>query len=233
MTTALIFARMDSHRLPGKALMDIAGMPMLDRVVDRVRRAQTIGDMIIATSERDIDDPLAERAHALGVEVFRGLADDVTGRALACCTERGLQAFVRISGDSPFIAHEAIDGVCALFDAEQPDQATNVYPRSFPAGCSAEVIRVGALASAAPKMDAADREHVTTYFYRNGNAFRIANLVSGVAYGNIRLTVDTREELSQARWIMAQAGPAPETLALDDVVALANGFQATVQKAGQ
>ena len=231
MTVALIFARMDSRRLPGKALADLGGRPLLDRVVDRVARAQAVRGMIVATSDRLVDDPIAARARALGVDLFRGSAKDVAGRALACCAARGLDAFLRISGDSPFVAPEVIDGVCALFDAEAPDLATNVHPRSFPPGCSAEAIRVEALVRAAPEMDDDDREHVTTRFYRDAASFRIANLLSDVPYDGVRLTVDTEEELARARWIVAQVGPAPETRALGEIAALARAFDGTWRKA--
>jgi spore coat polysaccharide biosynthesis protein SpsF len=226
LTVALVFARMDSQRLPGKALADLGGRPLLDRVVDRVARARAVSGIVVATSDRPVDDPIAARATALGVEIFRGSADDVAQRALSCCTSRGIDAFLRISGDSPFLAPEAIDGVATLFAAEAPDIATNVHPRTFPPGCSAELIRVGALARALPAMAAADREHVTPYFYRNADLFRIANLRSDVAYDGVRLTVDTADELARARWVVAETGLAPETRSLGDIVALVRAFDA-------
>ena len=231
MTTALIFARMDSRRLPGKALADIGGKPLLGRVIDRVKRARRVADIVVATSDRPVDDPIAAHALALGVALFRGAAEDVAGRALACCAAHGVDAFVRISGDSPFIAPEVIDRVVALFEREAPDIATNVHPRSFPPGCSAEAIRADALARAHPAMDVADREHVTSWFYRNAAACRIANLAADRAYDGVRLTVDTAEELARARWMIDAAGPLPELLALDDILALARASDAALQKA--
>lgn len=224
MTPALVFARMDSQRLPGKVLADLGGKPMLDRVVDRVSLAARIGTIVIATTDRPVDDPVAERASFLGVGLFRGATEDVVGRALACAAAWNLDAVLRISGDSPFVAPEVIDSVSALYEAERPDVATNVHPRSYPPGCSAEMISVEILAREAGNMSVQDREHVTTYFYRNADHFRIANLKAESPFSGIRLTVDTEEELSQARWMVAQAGGAPERLGLEELVALASTY---------
>ena len=59
MTAIIVFARMDSVRLPGKALADLCGRPMLGRVLDRVRRAKRGGRIVVATSERKSDDEIA------------------------------------------------------------------------------------------------------------------------------------------------------------------------------
>lgn len=224
--TALVFARMDSRRLPGKALIDLGGKPMLDRVIDRVSKAAQVGRIVVATSDRPVDDPIAAHAEAAGVTVSRGQAEDVVGRALACARALGLDVFIRISGDSPFLPPEVIDEVCELYDAADPDLATNVHPRSFPAGCSVEVLRVATLAEWAPRMDAADREHVTTCFYRASHAVRIVNLrLCRTDLASMRLTVDDNAELRQARWIVAAAGRAPEELPLGEIVALARSYE--------
>ena len=55
---AIIQARMGSSRLPGKVLLDLAGEPMLARVVNRVRRAQSLDEVVIATTTETADDPL-------------------------------------------------------------------------------------------------------------------------------------------------------------------------------
>ena len=57
---ALIQARMASTRLPGKVLADLAGWPMLARVVDRTTRAHTLDQVVVATSSDPEDDKIQD-----------------------------------------------------------------------------------------------------------------------------------------------------------------------------
>ena len=61
-TIAIVQARMESTRVPGKILMDLAGEPMLVRCMNRVRRASLVDDVLVATTDRSADDMVA--AHA-------------------------------------------------------------------------------------------------------------------------------------------------------------------------
>lgn len=221
---AVVFARMDSRRLPGKALLPLAGRPLLARVLDRVRRARF--PVIVATSDRTLDDPIAALAAEEGVACFRGDAEDVAGRALACTDAHGLDALIRISGDSPFIDPTLIETVADLFVSKPgTEMATNVHPRSFPPGESVEVIARAALARiAAETNDSADREHVTRYAYTHPDRFRLVNHAASAKYGGLSLTVDTPEDLERAKWMLAAGADAGAPLAA--VAAIARRYQA-------
>lgn len=56
---ASIEARMNASRLPGKVLMDIGGRAALGRMLDRVRKCQTLDGIVIATTDRPADDAIA------------------------------------------------------------------------------------------------------------------------------------------------------------------------------
>jgi spore coat polysaccharide biosynthesis protein SpsF len=225
MTAIVVFARMDSARLPGKVLADLCGRPLLGRVLDRVRRAQRCRRIVVATSARQADDVIADFAVAESVELFRGHDADVASRALDCCEDLGLDAFVRISGDSPFIPPELIDQGLEIAKTVNADLVTNVFPRSYPAGASVEVVSVGALRRAYARMAPDEREHVTAMFYRTPNDWRIVNFAAP-APAEVRLTVDTEAELAIARALTAQLLPKPETASLQDVIVLRRSLQA-------
>src|SRR5215510_1099701 len=74
--SAIIQARMGSTRLPGKVLMDLGGQSTLARVVSRLRRAQLINDVIVATSDLPADDAIVKECPRLGVACFRGSESD-------------------------------------------------------------------------------------------------------------------------------------------------------------
>ena len=217
---------MDSARLPGKALQPIAGRALLGRVIDRVRRARDGGGVTVATSERGIDDPIAAFAAAEEVQVFRGAADDVAGRALACAEAFGLARLVRISGDSPFVDPVLIDALMAMAVDEDADLATNVFPRSFPVGASVEVVTCDALQRvAASSADTADREHVTRYMYQHPGDFRIRNLSApDDRYRGVSLGVDEPGDVEKAAWMIGRLGGPAAEATLDELAALARAW---------
>lgn len=222
-TGVIALARMSSRRLPGKALLALDGQPLLRRVLERLGRVRETRLIILATSTDTDDDRLAELAEAAGVAVYRGSLTDVAGRFLGAMEASRLDRAVRISGDSPFIDPGLIDTMTVLAHSDvgrDADLVTNVAPRSFPAGCSVEIIRRTALARACAEMtDASDREHVTSYFYRHPTRFRVVNHGAGDdRYRDVVLTVDDASDLERldrlARVLGAEAASADlETVA--------------------
>jgi spore coat polysaccharide biosynthesis protein SpsF len=227
MTTGLIvFSRFDSRRLPGKVLRPIGGRPMLGRVLDRVRQVQRADQVVVATSDRDVDDPIDAFASAEGIAVFRGAADDVLGRCLDCAEAFSFERIVRISGDSPFMDPGVIDHLLAVAqDRSGTEVITNLFPRSFPAGISVEVLTRNVLERLASlATDDPDREHVTTYVYRHPDKFLIRNLTSDPAYPSVKLVVDDQDDLQRAEWIVGRIQGPPEAASLETIVALARAW---------
>ena len=201
---------MDSSRLPGKALMDIGGRPLLGHVIDRVRRVRDRASrgfpVVVATSDHRKDDPVADFARAEGVAVFRGAAEDVAKRCVDCAEAFGFDDLARISGDSPFIdAH-----LMALMIAERQrrgvDIATNVLPRSCPAGNAMEIVTTEAMRRVLSRtQDPEDREHVTRYIYGHPEEFTIwSHHEPPEAFAGVRVVVDAPEDLERARWIVSR-----------------------------
>ena len=204
----VIFARLDSLRLPGKVLKPLAGTPMLDWTLQRSRASGL--PVMLATSDRAVDDPIAEFAEAARLDLFRGDGADVLGRALAAARAFGLDTLIRISADSPFIDPDLIAAVARVHDREKPDLTTNVFPRSFPPGISAEAVPLTTLERLdAEVSDIARREHVTLHAYENPDAYRIVNVAAnGTDYAEdghaaLHLAVDRPEDFDRAEWIAA------------------------------
>lgn len=224
----IIFARLDSRRLPGKALREIAGRALLGHVLDRARRVPGGYPIVVATSTRALDDPIEGFAREEGAEVFRGATEDVAGRALACAEDHGFERFARITGDSPFFDPDLANRLVALSVDKNLDLATNVFPRSFPVGASVEVIATAALRRMVAATSLPDeREHLTRHFYRHPGRFRIENVSAGDSRNQgVRLAVDTEEDLARSEWMMGQAEMPASALPFEDLVALARAWQA-------
>jgi len=207
MTTGIVIvARLDSSRLPGKVLMPLAGVPMLDWTIRRCHA--TDAPVTLATTDRALDDPIADFAAAENLSVFRGPTNDDLGRALAAARSFGLDTLVRVSGDSPFIDPSVITAVIQVHERERPDLTTNVFPRTFPPGISAEAVPLATLERLNAEVpEDRYREHVTLYAYETPDAFRIVNVpASGADYtekghADLHLAVDTPTDFTRAEWI--------------------------------
>ncbi len=234
-TGALVLARFDSRRLPGKALAPLGDRPLLAHVLARVAAARSPQLLVLATSDREVDSPITTLGGLLGVPVFRGQADDVLRRCIECADAFGLSHVVRISGDSPFIDPVLIDRAVAANDAGGAEMVTNVFPRSFPPGDSVEVVATETLRRVLGETtDAEDREHVTRFIYAHPDRFSIVNLAAPAGlYAGVNLTVDTPADLAMARWIVARYDGPPETMAFDRIVEIARAWQADQEEAAR
>ena len=207
-TGVIVFSRFGSSRLPGKALKVISGKTLIDRVVDRVLKVNGQPMVVVAATENCADDGLVEHLERRGINVFRGPSEDVAARAGLCADCYNLDQFVRISGDSPFIEPRLIDIGLERLYSEEVDLVTNVFPRTFPAGVSVEIIRTKAFKRVLEHAkDPYDREHITSYFYKNPGKFRIINFLSpDRSLGEINLAVDTIDDLKRACWMIETFG---------------------------
>lgn len=195
-TTAIIQARMSSSRLPGKVLLDIAGKPMLSQVVERTRRAQTIDQVIVATTTDPGDDPVEALCQEQGYDYYRGGLHDVLDRYYQAARLFEAALIVRITADCPVIDPGLIDQTVNAFMGSSAardqragrrspygslpyDFAANRLPppwgRTYPIGLDTEVCTFQALERAWRETDLPHhREHVMPYFYDDipGDAFQ-------------------------------------------------------------
>lgn len=207
---AIVQARMGSTRLPGKVLADIAGEPMLVRVVERSRRAKRLDDVAVATTTEIEDDPIAALCAARGYPFGRGAVRDVLDRFYRLAMSLGATVVVRLTADCPLIDPEVIDRTVGEFLSSDPpvDFAANRFPppmeRTYPIGLDVEVCAFAALERAWREARRPyEREHVMPYLYEEPGRFRVLHVRSETDYGRMRWTVDTAEDLKLVRAIYA------------------------------
>ncbi|HEV2288679.1 MAG TPA: NTP transferase domain-containing protein [Candidatus Acidoferrales bacterium] len=142
----IVQARMASKRLPGKALLDIEGKPLLRRLCDRMRFCRNAEGLTVATSQCAHDDAIEEACRAWGIEVHRGPEEDLTTRLLGAVTGRGWSAFVRVTGDNPLTDPAGIDEMIEKFysgdrvDNKSLSIVHNAHRDGYPYGTGAELV---------------------------------------------------------------------------------------------
>jgi spore coat polysaccharide biosynthesis protein SpsF len=170
-TLAIVQARMSSSRLPGKVLLDIAGQPMLWRVLSRASQARALDGVVVATTLDPSDDPVDRMCADRGILCYRGSLQDVLDRYYQAARRFGAQVIVRLTGDCPVIDPEVIDATVRIFhhEAESGFAATRLPPpwqRTLPIGLDVEVVSFASLERAWKEADQPfHREHVMPFFY--------------------------------------------------------------------
>lgn len=202
-TVAIVQARTGSTRLPGKVLLPLAGRPILARVVERVRRARLVDEVVVATTVDPSDDAIVELAGREGWAVTRGSVEDLLDRYVEAARRHDAAVIVRITSDCPLMDPAIVDATIEGFVAAAADYASNsLAPPTYPRGLDVEVVARGALEQAWREDDRPDwREHVTPYLYRHPELFRLARIPGPEDRSELRWCVDTWEDYGLVRRI--------------------------------
>lgn len=217
---AVVQARMGSQRLPGKVLRRLARLDhgpepdrdkVLDWVLHRLRRAETLDDVVVATSAEAADDELAAYCLDAGYACGRGSLTDVLDRVLTVAQSHGAETVVRVTADCPLVDPGVVDLVVAEHLATGGDFTANRLPpphrRTYPIGLDVEVAAIGALRQAAEAaVTPAHREHVMPFLYEHPERFAIGVVDTDVDAGSVRWTIDTPEDLAAVRALLTKAG---------------------------
>ena len=204
---SIIQARQGSSRLPGKALVDICGKPAIQRVVERLRRAKTLDDVIVAMPTSEVDDELAEFCEMMGYSFFRGDENDVLSRVLQCATKFDVGCIVEITADCLLIDWNHVDALVNIFMEHNCDHVSNIITRTFPRGYDVRVFSREALERTYLEVDnSCDRGHCSTWQYLNPKGklnYKCLNMIAPLYQDrpDLDITLDTLEDLELIRWI--------------------------------
>jgi spore coat polysaccharide biosynthesis protein SpsF (cytidylyltransferase family) len=204
---AIVQARVGSTRLPGKALFDIAGRPVVAHVLERALAIDGVDGAVLATTVDPADDALENFARQRDIPCTRGSENDVLDRFHQAVGEHPADVIVRVTADCPLLDPRVSGLVLAeyLRRAGDVDYVSNVHPPTYPDGLDTEVLSREALGRAWRDADLpSDREHVTSYIWRNAGAFRLANVATEPSRAHLRWTVDERADLEFVRAVYAR-----------------------------
>ena len=222
---AILQVRMNSSRLPGKALLPVLGRPLLAYNIERIQQAQAIDRVVVATSSAPADDVIAAHCATWGTPVFRGSQDDVLDRIYRCARHFGMEVFAKLTADNPLIDPGVIDVVVAAFHAGPApfDYFSNNHPPTWPDGQEVEIIRTAALECAwRESREAFQREHVTVLLWDQPERFRVGNLALGddALYRRHRWTMDFPEDYELVRRVFEALYPSHSGFGIEQITAL-------------
>src|SRR5262245_55751396 len=120
-TVAIVQARMGSTRLFGKVIMNVAGRPLLTYLIERISKARSLDDIIVATTTNDRDNVIIEECERRGFANFRGSETDVLSRYVSAARACEANVIVRVTADNPFTDPRCIDRIVTAVSSQGAD----------------------------------------------------------------------------------------------------------------
>jgi len=216
--------RMGSTRLPGKVMKKLKGKPVLWHDIQRIKQSKMIDEIVIATTTKKQDNIVHENALKWGVKSFRGSEEDVLKRYYGAAKEYKADIIVRVTSDCPLIDPNISDEVIEFYLKTNYNLVTNagIYKekRTFPRGFDTEVFSFKVLEEAFEKAtEKFQREHVTPYIYEHYNN-DLGFYKSDSDYSDLRLTLDTREDLKLIRKIYEELYKGEHNFYFEEILSL-------------
>jgi spore coat polysaccharide biosynthesis protein SpsF len=222
---ASVEARVRSKRLPGKVLRKCMGRPLLELLIERLLRSETVDEIVVATTVDDSCDPLVGVAIAAGAKVFRGSEENVSERVTRAMNEARAEIVVQLTGDNPLVDPDIVDHMVRACACGSSDFLTNSRRPSYPEGFEVQVMPMETLCrSYALSSDSARCEHVCLAVHENPGLFRIRDIVAPPALHrpDLRLTLDTSADLAVIREVFGALYPVNSAFACADVIRFLN-----------
>jgi spore coat polysaccharide biosynthesis protein SpsF len=199
LTAIVLQARLDSSRLPEKALLLLDGKPLVSRVMEALNEIPA-SIKILACPEDSLSafTPLASLA---GFQIFAGPKEDVLERYCQAIRHFSIKQVIRATADNPFVFTDA----AAVINAEAIALKTDYSGYSgLPVGAGVESVSAAALLRAGEEAALPfDREHVCPFLYNNPNKFRLHRPFAPLHWQapDIRITIDTQEDFEKAQFL--------------------------------
>ena len=224
---AIVEARMTSSRLPGKVLLEVLEVPMLGRLIDRLKQVPLIDQIVIATTTNSEDDKICSLASDYGVRYYRGSENDVMSRVLEAGLKAQADVIVEITGDCPIIDPDIIKDVIKHFLDGNYDYVSNSNLRSYPDGMDVQVFSIKTLLdSFNSTSDELHREHVTLHIRQNPEKYRLLDIAAKkeFEFPELGLTLDTKEDLLLIEKIITHLEPHDFYFGLAEILNLLETF---------
>lgn len=202
---AIIQARLNSTRLPGKILMPIMGRPLLSHVAERAKAIPGVDQVVIAMPATDKILRAGDDFNDVMCYQYDGDERDVLARFAACAHTVHADVIMRLTGDNPLIDPEVCGWVLQRFLPTMASYCSNTHPGVM--GLDTEVFSIWALDQAAMMAtEDYDREHVTSWMRASPSLMKL-HQPAYLEHQWENFSVDTAEDLAHVRAIYAHLPP--------------------------
>ena len=219
MTVAVIQARMGSTRLPGKVLLKVMDKTILQYVVERIRKAKNIDNIVVATTAKKEDQEIVNLVNSLGIGVYCGADEDVLDRFYQAARLFKAKDIIRITADCPLIDPQIIDDTIDCYFERGADYCSNALEETFPDGLDVSIFSFNALSNAWENAKLlSEREHVIPYIRKNPDKFKIVSFRNEADLSNKRWTLDTEKDFLFIKAVLEGLYPAKPDFKMNDIL---------------
>ena len=246
MKVALVIqARCGSTRLPQKILKPLGGVPLLQRMVERVEQGvsmlrQQFGssasyETIIATTTDSVDQAITRIAEELNIRCYCGHSTDLLDRHLQAARAAEADVVVKIPSDCPLIDPAVVCRVISTYInvRRSADYVSNLHPASYPDGNDVEVMPIHVLEQAWHEAERPyERQHTTPFIWERPERFRLVNVSweTGLDYSmSHRWTIDYPEDYEFIRMVFKHLWNPDRTFSLEEILALLDAHPSIAQ----
>jgi spore coat polysaccharide biosynthesis protein SpsF len=214
--------RIASSRLPGKILYPLAGVPMLEQIVRRARRAERVHEVVVATTTNAADQVVVDLCHRISCRVHQGSVEDISERIRGAAGDASI--IVQITGDCPLVDPALIDRAVELLIENKADYVSNsLHECTYPIGFDVRVFTAEALRRSMDLSDdLIDRVHGSYFIARHPDLFKHVgwDAPEDLRYPELRVTVDEPADYELIHKIFAELYPRNPAFSTADVIAL-------------
>ena len=196
----IVQARMGASRLPGKMMLPLNEIPIVEWVFRRVQKAKSINNILFAIPNTPENDTLKDYLEKMGAIVYGGSEKDVLQRFYFAAKNVNATHIVRVCADNPFITGSEIDQLVQFYFKSSCDYAYNHIPKNncYPDGIGAEIVSFQILQKLNDQAkDLQQREHVFNFIWDHPEKFEIFTfdpVDERLAHPEIKLDIDTQRD---------------------------------------
>ena len=211
-TVLVTQARSGSTRLPGKVLKEVGGKSLLQIHLERLKKCKNVSEIIVATTIKEEDSVIYNKAIEWGFSASRGSELDVLDRFYQAVKDKKADWIVRVTSDCPLLDPDLVDDVITFVQENDMDYGSNGLTEQFPDGQDIEVFKFSALEIAWKNAKLkSEREHVTPYIRNNADGkgddlFTTINYPCNNDYSKIRMTVDEPRDFDLIEYLINKLG---------------------------
>tara|TARA_B100001057_G_scaffold501098_1_gene620523 strand:- start:22995 stop:25028 length:2034 start_codon:yes stop_codon:yes gene_type:complete len=204
---AIIEARLNSVRLPGKVLKKINGVPAIECLFKRISKSKYLDNIVVATSKNKKNLPLIAFLKKKNINLHIGEDQNVLKRFFDAANTHNASIVVRITGDSVILDYRLLDKMIKKFIEKKVDFLCNTQPMTYPDGQDIEIFSFQSLKKTYKNAKSRyEKEHVTPFIIKN-KKFKKYNYENKIDYSKFRWSLDELEDLKVIRLIYDEFKP--------------------------
>jgi spore coat polysaccharide biosynthesis protein SpsF len=191
-TVILIYSRSSSKRLHNKNFYKILNYTLIEIIYLRLRSVHSRNDIFVLTSNQKSDDMFVKFLKKKKINYYRGDLNNVFKRTIDFLKKKKYENFVRITGDSPLVSNNILNKMITFHNKLNSEITSNVLERTFPKGISIEIFKTKIFLNINDKrLKKSETEHISKYFYKNKEKFKIVNILNTKNEADLNLSIDT------------------------------------------